>query len=159
MANTQAIAPDERSAKLHIPSPDFQSGHDSSPHEDSVLVLADRTSLLNSRGLRGRGSSSVRAAMMSQAQQTHGNRAVQRALNTYRPTDGMELPSNFRRPRGGIISPGTGENDGGIHGVTNEVLTNEVLRPGGGLHEPHLVTGPGRPSHDDGGITIGWDLL
>src|SRR4029079_13735377 len=99
-----------------------------------------RTSLLNSGGLRGRGSSSVRAAMMSQAQQTHGNRAVQRALNTYRPTDGMQLPSNFRSAGGVVISRGTGENDGGIHGVANEVLTNEVLRPGGGPQDPHLIT-------------------
>lgn len=143
MADMQANAPQERSMKLHTLAPDLQqSGHDPPRHEDSAQVLPDRTSLLNSSRLRGRGSSSVRAAVMSQAQQTHGNRAVQRALNTYRPTEGMEPPRNFRRP----------------DGVKNEVLTNEVLnevlRPGGGPQDPHLLTETGRPSRDDGAITL-----
>src|SRR5207302_10525696 len=74
--------------------PEFDRGG----QPDSAEKPLYRPSLLDSPSIAGRGNGPARTVAMQQAQQTHGNRAVQRTIQRFTPPDFGQWASSGPKP-------------------------------------------------------------
>ncbi|HKP52232.1 MAG TPA: hypothetical protein VJ183_06225 [Chloroflexia bacterium] len=92
---------DLRATRNHTESTQ-QTEHDASTVESSDTQAVYPGSLLGNIALRQRGNSTVRAAVMQQAQRLHGNRAVQRFMQSQNATNSIPV----QRSPGGLFGGG-----------------------------------------------------
>ncbi len=81
MADTESSV-EERKSGQRANNHDIYLQHEQSPEGNYNAPFPQAISLLADHRLGNRGNASARASMMSQAQQTHGNRAVQRFIGS-----------------------------------------------------------------------------